>query len=54
MKRRIILIELVAMTLLLLAATPGPAAEPQFKWKAQTLWSAQETPTRCSNSWPRT
>jgi TRAP-type mannitol/chloroaromatic compound transport system substrate-binding protein len=44
MKRNIILMGFFVVALLVLTVTPGPAAEAQFKWKAQTLWSAQETP----------
>ncbi len=44
MKRNIILLGFFAVALLFLTVIPGPAAEPQFKWKAQALWAAQETP----------
>jgi TRAP-type mannitol/chloroaromatic compound transport system substrate-binding protein len=44
MKRSTLLLAFAAVTLLVLTATPGPAAEPQFKWKAEALWGPQETP----------
>ena len=44
MKRSTLLMAFAAVTLLVLTATPGPAADPQFKWKAEALWGPQETP----------
>ena len=44
MKRSTILVALLAVVFLVLTVIPAPAADPQFKWKAQTLWGAQETP----------
>ena len=41
--KRFALLAMVAMLAVALAS-PVAAAEAQFKWKAQTLWSAQETP----------
>ena len=44
MKRSTILVALLAVVFLVLTVIPAPAADPQFKWKAQTLWGAKETP----------
>ena len=46
MKPRTVVVALMVVTLLGFWATSVPAADPQFKWKAQTLWAAQETPHR--------